>query len=442
MGKPVPFHRGQQLAFESTFRTTAIISGTQSGKTVFGPIWLRDKIAEMGSGDYIAVTSSYDLFKLKLLPSFLEVFDLLNLGRFWAGDKIYEIRDPQTGLFHAVKSTDPMYARVILRSAQALGGLESSTANAAWLDEAGQDDFPLAAYKAIRRRLSISRGPILITTTLYNLGWLKQTVIDPAEKEGVKSVERIGDGELEYTDNPGSDIRLIQFDSIINPKFTVEEFEEQRGLLPDDEFMMQYRGRVAKLRFLVYDSFDKKLATCPRFDIPENWTRYMGLDFGGIHTAVLFYAEHPQSGVLYCYREYMEGNKTAKEHATSILSGEPGIPIACGGSKSEGQWRHEFALGGLPIHPPPFPDVKLGITLVYALHKRNAIIYFDDLDGVLDEKGRYRRMKDKAGNQTDEIENKSMFHFMDAERYIVSWLVGGEIELEQTVYNPPVIGDW
>jgi hypothetical protein len=142
----------------------------------------------------------------------------------------------------------------------------------------------------------------------------------------------------------------------------------------------------------------------------------------------VFYAEEPGNGQLYCYREYLEGNKTAKEHAAALLEGEPGIPFCVGGSKSEGQWRLEFAMGGLSVVPPSVNDVDVGIGRVYAQHKQSGIIYFDDLSGVVDEKGRYRRKRDKNGNVINEIENKNSFHRLDAERYIIGYIRPTKIE--------------
>lgn len=424
-GQPVPFHRAQTYAYDSPRRTVAMIAGTQGGKTSFGPWWLAHKIQQRGSGDYLAVTSTYDLFKLKLLPEFLRVFEeKLELGRFWLGDKVFELRDPETGKFWARRSADRMWGRVILRSAQSLSGLESATVKAMWLDECGQDDFTLEARKALRRRGALYQADELLTTTLYNLGWVKQQVIDPATNGGAVSLERVElasgrEAEVEVTDNAAANICLVQFDSVVNPLYPQAEFDEAQATLPDDEFQMMYRGRVTKLRTLIYNTFDPALDTCARFPIPAHWARFLGLDFGGVHTAALFYAEEPESKKLYCYREYLAGDKSAKEHATALLEGEPGRPRAVGGSRSEGQWRLEFATAGLPIGEPDQPDVWVGINRVYAQNKQHQIIYFADLTGVLDQKGRYRRKRDKAGNPTDEIENKQMFHFLDAERYII-----------------------
>ena len=74
------------------------------------------------------------------------------------------------------KGKKEQQCRIVLRSANAEGGLESLTGKAAVLDECGQDDFTLEAWEAIQRRLSLSRGRVLGGTTPYNLGWLKTQI--------------------------------------------------------------------------------------------------------------------------------------------------------------------------------------------------------------------------------------------------------------------------
>ncbi len=435
---PQPFHLGQQWAFDSERRVTAMLAGTQSGKTSWGPWWLKEEIEKRGQGDYLAVTATYDLFKLKMLPALQRVFvDILNIGRYWSNDRVIELRNPETGEFEAARSTDSMWGRIILRSADSSGGLESATVKAAWLDEAGQDRFTLAAWNGVKRRTALHLGRIMITTTLYNLGWVKSELIDRATDGGSVTLEVLENGaELERTDNAEADICLIQFDSITNPSYPMEAYEDARATMPEDEFEMFWRGRAAALRQLIYDVFDRVRHTCPRFPIPQGWRRYMGLDFGGVNTAAVFYAEEPGTGRLYAYREYLEGGRTAQEHARALLVDEPGRPECYGGSKSEGQWRREFAAGGLPIRGPTISDVNLGINRVYGCHKKDGIVYFDDLRRIVAEKGRYQRKKDRQGNVTSAIKDKNMFHLLDAERYVI-----GEIRKETAQSGDGLLAD-
>ena len=398
------FHPAQSQCWQSRRRFTAFIAGTQSGKTSYGPWHLWQWTRTYGGGDYIAATASYDLFKLKMLPEILNTFEhVLRIGRYWSGDKVLELQDPTTERFLARRGDDPMWGRIILRSAQSEGGLESASARGAWLDEAGQDDFGLGAWEAVLRRLSLSRGPVLITTTPYNLGWLKSQVYD-----------RWRAGDPDYL--------VVQADSTINPLFPKEELERARRDLPRWKFDLFYRGVFTRPAGLIYDSFDEDRHKCPRFAIPVHWPRYLGLDFGGVNTAGLFYAEEPGTNRLYLYREYKAGGRTAAEHAQALLKGEPGIPVCVGGSRSEGQWRSEFRAGGLPVREPGIREVEVGIDRVYGCHKRGEIIVFDDLAGYLNQKMTYSRVLNDAAEPTEAIENKSEYHFMDAERYIVGWL--------------------
>lgn len=339
-----------------------------------------------------------------MLPSLRDWFErTLGIARYWSGDRILELADPSTGRFLATRVDDPMWGRIILRSADAEGGLESSTGLAAWVDEAGMNKFILEDWEAIRRRLSLNIGRALLTTTLYNYGWIISHIYEPWRK---------GDRE----------IQVVHFDSTENPVFPVEEFERARNSMPGWRFNMTYRGIPERPAGLIYDSFDERACLRPRFAIPHDWPRYLGLDFGGVNTAGMFYAHEPGTNRLWAYREYKAGGLTARGHADALKAGEPMIPTTVGGSKSEGQWRDEFKAGGLPVMEPDCREVEVGISRVYGAHKANQIMVFDDLTGYLDEKRSYSRKLDASGNPTEEIENKSSYHAIDSERYILGWV--------------------
>jgi hypothetical protein len=69
----------------------------------------------------------------------------------------------------------------------------------------------------------------------------------------------------------------------------------------------------------------------------------------------------------------------------------------------------------------PWLLLEIGIARVYKLHKQHRLKYFMQLDGILDQKGRYRR-KRIDGVITEEIEDKKTFHLLDAERYVLAHL--------------------
>ncbi len=269
------FHDGQIRAFESERRFVFMLAGPQGGKTCLGPHWLEKELLAKGPGDYLAVTSTYDMFKLKMLPELQTVFEELSgIGRYWAGEKIMELRESPGHKFLAKRKDDKMWGRIILRSADAKGGLESATALAAWLDECGQPEFKREAYEAVLRRLSLSLGRIFGTTTLYEWGWLKVEVYDRW---------MAGDPNID----------VIQFDSLMNPAFPRVEYERARDTMPAWKFNLLYRGIYERPAGMIYDSFDETACVISRFEIPENWLWYSGHDFGTANPAAMFYAVDP-----------------------------------------------------------------------------------------------------------------------------------------------------
>ena len=216
---------------------------------------------------------------------------------------------------------------------------------------------------------------------------------------------------------------IVQFASTLNPAFPKEEFDKALKTMPRWKFDLFYRGQYTKPAGLIYDSFDERACKIPRRDLPREWPRYMGLDFGGVNMAALWYAQDPGTGYIYVYREYLSGGKAAGDHAREFkeLSRNEDILKVCGGSHQEQGWRDAFTAAGWHVIEPSEPAVEVGIDNVYAWHKLNKLFVFDDLEMYLDEKMSYSWELDDSYNPvTGKIDSKSSFHFMDAERYIVS----------------------
>jgi len=417
-------HSGQASAWRSDKRFIFVLAGTQGGKTSFGPWFLWREIQRWGGGDYLAVTASFDLFKMRMLPEIREVFErVLGIGRWWSGNKVLELRDPETGEFRAEQADDPMWGRIILRSAQSEGGLESATALAAWLDECGQDKFKLSDWEAVLRRLSLARGRVLGTTTIYNLGWLKTQVYD-AWKAG------------------DPDFDVIQFKSIENPAFPLDEYERAKRTLPGWKFRMFYEGEFDRPAGMIFDVFNEQLHTCDDFPIPHAWPKAVGIDPIGAVTAALWVAWNPDNKRLHVYREYYGYyGKTTNEHAQNVaeLSSAERIAGWCGGSKSERQARLDWQTGGIYMDEPPVSSIESGIDRIYGLLKDNALVVHKSCKHLIDEFGSFSRKLDANDEPTEKIENENDYHCVAALRYVVLWLTepGESVEV---AYEPVMVG--
>jgi hypothetical protein len=403
------FHPGQKRAWASRKRIVAVIAGARAGKTSFGAPWMYREIQRRGPADYLVAAPSYQLLDKAAVPEVEYLFGRVHkVGQVKRSPFRFAFSDE--GCRYLWDHVPERRPRLLFGHADDPDTLEAMTLRAAWLDEAGQSRFKLGSWEAVQRRLAVDQGRVLLTTTPYNLGWLKQKIHDEWEKAGRNHPE----------------IDLIRFDSTANPAFPPEEAARLRRDLPPWKAAMFLEGRFTRPAGLIYDSFDETKHTCKRFPIPAEWPRYLGLDFGAVNTAGVFFAQQPGSGKLYAYREYHAGNRSSAEHAKALLAGEPRTPITVGGApRTEDGWREAFTFAGLHVIEPDVKLVEVGIDRVYGAFRRDEVMIFDDLAGLLDELLSYSRVVDPAGQPTEGIEDKAAFHRLDAVRYIVGWLKRG-----------------
>jgi hypothetical protein len=220
------------------------------------------------------------------------------------------------------------------------------------------------------------------------------------------------------------DIALIQFDSIGNPSYPVEEFEEARATMPPDEFAMFWKGLATKLRTMIYDCYDPGINKVESFEIPHDWVSVVGIDPVGAHIGAVWGTLSPRDGKFHIYREYREPfGKTTQGHADAILrmTNERVVQWIVG-QPSERQPRLDWTAAGIPAEPPPFADVWAGIGRVYSLLKSGDMVIHESCEGLLSEIGSYQREKDKkTGELTEKILSKETFDLCDSLRYLCAW---------------------
>ena len=395
---------------EKTVRIVCLQCGKQYGKTCLGPHWLDREMDREGPGDYGAVTATFPLLQEKMLPELLEVFvRVLKKFSYKTGDRIFESHERLRGA--------PAY-RILVKSAHNPESLASGTWKAVWLDEVGQSQFPRQSWEEVNARVAIAQGHIFCTTTVYVFGWYKYEIYD-RWMAGDRS------------------IAIIQGDSKDNPVFPIEEYERQRNILPAWKFDMAFRGRFTNPAGLIYDSFNTDICLVPRsqFDIQNHnaWPCFVGHDFGPNNTAAIWYKRDP-SGYLWAYREYHEGGVENFTHAQrwQDLSRGENIIMRVGGARAETGFREACGAAGWQIAEPKEFGVEAGIDIVYGLHKNNRIFVVNDHDKYIAEKTSYARVLGDDNLPTDKIADKSRFHLMDAERYILSHMGPERADLNDT----------
>jgi hypothetical protein len=408
-------HDGQRRAWDSIARFVFMIAGKQSGKTIFGPVWMFKTIQELGGGDYLAISATYDLFKLKLLPALKQFFvHDLGIARYWSGDRILELKNPETGEFGAKygHEHEKMWARIILRSADSEEGLQSASAKAAWMDEPGL--YGSDVWKDVRGRLSLARGPALGTTTPYDMGWLKQLVYD---------VWLRGDKELD----------VIQFSSALSPFFSADEYESLRRSMQPHQFRMDYDAQFGRPPAGIYEDFIDDLRDAgghkvKRFIIPNEWPRMVAIDPGIVNPGKLWIAHDTREDVYYIYRAEKGGERrTSVEHAQYDVKrakdGNERVIWWAVGAKSEKYWREDYKKAGANnVREPDVTEVEEGITRGVQLLREHRVYLFDDCVDLVDEMVRYARVI-KDGEVTRDILDKSTFHLIDAYRYFAVQVV-------------------
>lgn len=384
------FHPGQSRTWKSERRIIAMLAGSQGGKTVFGPHWMHREIQRCGEGDYLVGTATFPLLNLKLLPEYRLVFcELLKWGKY-----------AERNGTHMITSHDGK-SRIIFFSATNPESIESATAKAAHLDEAGQKQFRSDTWEAVNRRLAIHQGRILITTTLYTLGWLKTEVYD-----------RWVNGD--------TNIDVIQFDSIANPAYPLSEYERARETLPKWKFAMFNQGRFEIPAGLVHDSFGPD-DIVNSFEVPKSWLIYVGHDFGIANPAALFVAQNPDTGELFYYHEYLPGSGlSAADHVNAWKDLTKGYNVIAriGGNHAEQESRDLYTAHGWHIIEPRRMTVEEQVMRVIGQERLHKIKIMRHLKHLIDEKQTYSYVLNDKYEPTDKLEDDTPYHMLAAERYL------------------------
>jgi len=399
--------------------------------TVCGPIWMYNEMLEwdekvqrgevVTDAAFMAISASFPLLDKKLLPVYHEYFvDVLGIASYKVQRKVFDIKIKRED------NTSGKY-QLFLESAQKDESLASITAAGIHCDELGMDSFRLQSWNEIEGRVGSTGGRILGTTTIYGWNWMRRMLYDPWKK-GSKFIE------------------VIRFESIDNPFFDHELWDNLKKTLPLHTFRMEYRGIYDRPAGRIYDQFDVDKHVIKRFDIPLSTKRLVGIDPGLVNHCTTWVAEimpyEPEykhfpladgyNSVFIVYRTSLTGStnttKSNAEHAQEAMQQPDSSAVKrwTGGSRSEKYFRADYLREGIDVEEPAYGEVEAGISSLYKIMKQERFYVMDDVREVyeppIDGEDRsipaYSRKLDEYGNPTSEIKNKSDFHIMDTLRYV------------------------
>jgi cytochrome c556 len=439
---PTWFHEGQRRLWQSQAIDTVACAGTQGGKTACEAPWLLREIQrcaplirmlheETGTtAKFIYAGPTLELLKAQAIPSFKELFqEQERLGTLIEGNKPV-FRFSKAGLKNLL-GFDACPVTVHFAYTKDSSNLESMTALAGVWDEAGQKENKRESYGAYNRRLKVARSTSFDAVLKYAPQWWIERFYDAETGDATFGRRLWGTTPYEWNwfksevyerAQSGHDgFALYNWPSWMSPRVSEDECRRELSRIPLWQWEMMYLGLFTKPAGVIYDTFDYDIDTCEPFAVPPHWLIWPGVDFGDINLCGVLLTEDPDSKCLYLIREYLEGSRTYPEWVAGVKGGYR-VRVGAGGSHQEGGWREAFRANGLPLDEPPINAVAVGIASVYEQIKTHNLIVFRSCRNTIDQIQSYSRPVGPDGLPMEGIDKKSLGHYVDALRYIVSKL--------------------
>lgn len=278
-----------------------------------------------------------------------------------------------------------------------------------WLDE----EPPFDVYIEALTRTNNTKGTVFLTFTPL-LGMSQVVVRYLHEKPAGTIVTQMGiQDALHYTD---------------------EEREAIIARYPPHERDARARGDPLMGEGLVFPIAEDEISEPPLPEIPEEWERIIGIDFGWDHpTAAVQLVRDPQTDVIHVVAAYRQTNQLPLVHAAAIRQWGDWIPVAwpLDGKQTEkgtGEQVCElYRQQGLAMisEYAQFPDkrgksVDDGLTEIYQRMVTGRFKVYRTLTNWFEEFRMYHRIRDSKTGETKVVKQND--DLMSATRYAVMML--------------------
>lgn len=228
-------HPGQSAVMLSIARFTFALAGTGGGKSVTGPLWMMKQIKRVVES--LRDLASDPFLGLVLAPT-KQILTRATLRVFL---KTFAGTDLEGVYRKGSNGEPPRYilprgiGTIFFLSGYIPNNIEGDQYDCVWADEGAQ--LNRDTWVAIQGRTGMRQAPVLVTSTIYHLHWIKK-----------EAIRRFREKDPDYN--------VVSWSSILNPLYPVEEYERAKRTLPPALFGMRYDGVIPETDSLVFSSFD------------------------------------------------------------------------------------------------------------------------------------------------------------------------------------------
>ena len=374
--KKVVFFKEQMRAFRFKTQFGIACAGKQSGKSFLGTYWTGSKIQQFQKGTGLILAPTYKILQSSTLKKFFDEFPPYK--KYYKEQKQEIVINPELTIF--------------CRSADNPLSFEGITADWIWFDEIGM--AARLAWITARARVAMTGGQILGTTTPYNMGWLYTDYYIP------------------WRDGIDKSLSFFEWESIANPKFPKDFFEQEKMRLSKEEFDRMYRGKFTKMTGLVYDLNQSQIITPDPKIIHGADKIIYGIDWGFKNPAGILVLAHYNFN-WYVIDEWKKVGKTTKEiiqqlsdfinkYRKGLVYPDPAEPDRILEMEMEGIESSKVS-----------KNIRAGVSHVQQFIKSNQLFVFNTCSEFIDEINTYHFPSDNSS----ELPVKNNDHLMDCLRY-------------------------
>lgn len=141
-----------------------------------------------------------------------------------------------------------------------------------------------------------------------------------------------------------------RFTSYQNPHIPKREIDLAEKDLTEDTFAQEYMADFRKATGIAHKEWDRDIHFIEPFDIPTEWQRGRGFDYGLVHFTASVRIVIDDDDNWFIDNCYLDNRRDVKGHAEAIKAQDYGFPfVPCWGDPTGKQWVAEFGMHNLHI---------------------------------------------------------------------------------------------